>query len=355
MLSELDVTNFTAFENAKFKFSPGLNVIIGANGTGKSHVLKLAYSVTKTSFNQQDPHKQSKAVWQKAIAEDLIKLFKPETLGRLARRQQGITKAQVAVKFERAKNANFSFSFSTKSSTDVQIENDIPSEFARAIPIFIPTKELLSLFPGLRALYANRELSIDETYPDLCDRLERPLLRGPRLESIKDIIDPLEEMAGGEVKNEHGKFYLYQKEGGRLEIDLVAEGLRKLATLAFLLKNGSLTETTALFWDEPEANLNPLLIKKLAKMLILLSAKKFQIIIATHSLFLLKELHILSKEPAAGSVRYFGLSTKEVTFSTKVSSADDLEDLPEIASLDAELEQTDRFSNILNQEDAEYN
>src|SRR5690606_4596826 len=138
---------------------------------------------------------------------------------RLARRQQGVSKAHISVKFEKLKDANFSFSFSTKSSTDVQLINDIPSKFAPATPIFIPTKELLSLFPGLRALYNSRELSIDQTYPDLCEKLEHPLLRGPRLEAVKKIVEPLEEMAGGEVKNEHGKFYLYQKEGGRLEID----------------------------------------------------------------------------------------------------------------------------------------
>ena len=352
MLSELDIKNFTAFEKATFNFSPGLNVIVGANGAGKSHILKLAYSLAKTSYNQRDPHKQSKAVWQKAIADDLAKILRPETLGRLARRKQGVTKATVSVKFEKRKSAGFTFTFSTKSATDVQMDGEIPTKFAPAIPIFIPTKELLSLFPGLRALYKSRELAIDETYPDLCERLEAPLFRGPRLEGVKGVIEPLEEMVGGEVKNEHGKFYLYQKEGGKLEIDLVAEGIRKLATLAFLLKNGSLTDTTALFWDEPEANLNPLLIKKLAKMLMLLSANKFQIIIATHSLFLLKELHILSTEGTSNKVRYFGLSAN-ANHASEVVQTDNLETLPDIASLDAELEQTDRFSDALNKEDAD--
>ena len=347
MLSELDLKNFTAFGDAKFKFTSGLNVIVGANGAGKSHILKLAYSIVKTSYNQNEPNKQSKHVWQKAIADDLLKIFKPDSLGRLARRRQGVNSAQVALKFEHNKEADIAFSFSSKSITDVKIESEIPSKFAPAKPIFIPTKELLSLFPGLVSLYNSREVSIDATYPDLCELLAHPLLRGPRLETIKNIVGPLEEMAGGEVRSENEKFYIYQKEGGRLEVDLVAEGLRKLATLAFLLKNGSLTDTTTLFWDEPEANLNPLLIKKLAKMLMLLAAKKFQIIIATHSLFLLKELYILSKEPKAGAVRYFGLSVND-SFSTDVTMSDDLVGLSDIASLDAELEQTDRFSDALN-------
>ena len=265
MLSEIDIANFTAFEQVTLQFSPGLNVIVGANGAGKSHILKLAYSVVKTSFNQQNQTSQSKPVWQKAIADDLMRIFRPESLGRLARRQQGNTKAHVTVKFDSLKAADFSFTFSTRSNTEVQMEGAVPAKFAPAIPIFIPTKELLSLFPGLRGLYKSYQLAIDETYPDLCERLDHPLLRGPRLEGIKAIVEQLEDMAGGEVKNENGRFYLYQTDGGRLEIDLVAEGLRKLATLAFLLKNGSLTDTTALFLGRAGSQSEPVINKEAGK------------------------------------------------------------------------------------------
>ena len=44
MLNCLHVQNFTVFADATFEFSPGLNVIVGTNGTGKSHVLKLGYA-----------------------------------------------------------------------------------------------------------------------------------------------------------------------------------------------------------------------------------------------------------------------------------------------------------------------
>lgn len=43
MLKQLTLHNFTVFKEAHLTFSPGLNVIIGENGTGKTHLLKLAY------------------------------------------------------------------------------------------------------------------------------------------------------------------------------------------------------------------------------------------------------------------------------------------------------------------------
>ena len=46
-VDRLRLKDFTVFAEADFEFSPGLNVFIGANGTGKSHVLKGLFSVTR--------------------------------------------------------------------------------------------------------------------------------------------------------------------------------------------------------------------------------------------------------------------------------------------------------------------
>ena len=46
-VDQLTLYDLTVFEPADFKFSPGLNVLIGANGTGKSHVLKVLYSILR--------------------------------------------------------------------------------------------------------------------------------------------------------------------------------------------------------------------------------------------------------------------------------------------------------------------
>ena len=49
MLSSLVLKNFTAFSEAEFRFAPQLNVIVGENGAGKTHVLKVAYSAIYVS------------------------------------------------------------------------------------------------------------------------------------------------------------------------------------------------------------------------------------------------------------------------------------------------------------------
>jgi recombinational DNA repair ATPase RecF len=49
MLEQLTLQQFTTFDQIDFSFAPGINVIIGENGTGKSHLLKIAYAISSTS------------------------------------------------------------------------------------------------------------------------------------------------------------------------------------------------------------------------------------------------------------------------------------------------------------------
>lgn len=62
MLKTLNIKQFTVFQDARFEFSPGLNVIVGDNGTGKIHVIKLGhlFSSSKPSL-QPTFHASTKA------------------------------------------------------------------------------------------------------------------------------------------------------------------------------------------------------------------------------------------------------------------------------------------------------
>ena len=43
-IKSIKLENFTVFENISCDFSLGLNMFIGENGTGKTHLLKVLYA-----------------------------------------------------------------------------------------------------------------------------------------------------------------------------------------------------------------------------------------------------------------------------------------------------------------------
>ncbi len=139
-----------------------------------------------------------------------------------------------------------------------------------------------------------------------------------------------------------GRFYL-NVNGVNMEMHLVAEGLRKLAMIARLIATGSLVDKGFLFWDEPEANLNPKIIKLIARTILYLCQNGIQVFIASHSLFLMRELDILLQIAEFGktSARFFGLHRED--HDIVVQQGDTVDDIGMIDALQEELCQSDRY------------
>lgn len=342
MLKTLDITNFTCFPEAKLEFSPGLNVIVGENGTGKSHLLKLGYAILRSLKNVQKP--PAKDAYGRDLANHLVALFLPDSLGRLASRIQGRRRCEVTADVRNV--ASISFNFSTQSSDIANTDSIDFKEPLLAKPLFIPPKEILSIFPGFALALENKEFAFDETYMDISKNLNGVPLKGKRFADIAQYLNPLEEIMGGDIRFENNKFYFYSSKGkGIFEAHLMAEGSRKLGMLAYLLKTGELTNSSSLFWDEPEANLNPKLIVKLAKILVELSSI-MQITIATHSLFLLRELEIAQENKVLTMVRYFGLQFNEDGNGVNVTQGDSANGIGDIVALDESLAQSTRYIEL---------
>ena len=43
-VTKIKLQHFTAFKDLEVEFSPGINALIGANGTGKTHLMKACYA-----------------------------------------------------------------------------------------------------------------------------------------------------------------------------------------------------------------------------------------------------------------------------------------------------------------------
>ena len=369
MLKRLHLKNFTVFADANFEFGPGLNVLVGTNGTGKSHVLKVGYAAAQTAAGvmQSRRTKPDEAISQGFTFSDIVKLsvrlssvFLAGTQNKLVRSVANEQDAQVEAVLGSAGDAKLTFSIGFSETplnkmgeASFTIEDDDDTTVATA-PVFIQAKEILSLMPDIVGISAQNPDVFDSTYTDLATQLT---IRAPKEPPAftKPILDAWSTLMRGTILSEDGRFYFQPATGVRFRVGLAAEGFRKLGTLAHLLANGSLTENTTLFWDEPETNLNPVLLRELAKALAELARQGFQIILATHSMSLLKEFHILSREKEKGDlpIRYFGLNARPGQATTVVTQ-DNFEYLPDVVALDVELQQADKLEEIFAREDREF-
>lgn len=382
MLKTLSIKQFTVFQDAHFDFCPGLNVILGDNGTGKTHVLKLGYLFCRAWPDLTA--KRARVNAQRAevyLEERLAGLFKVPDLGMLVRHGQKSNAKLTAevgghiptiqirmqdeppfaspglpehmpwgIQIQRTKDATGALK--AKVVPDVVPDTAAVNAFMPQ-QVFVPSKEMVSLFKGLIGLFDKyREFPLDETYRDLA--VVMSTLEPREVSSLlPDAMQGIQMLLGGDLKLENGDLYFERADGSRLESQLLAEGHRKLAMLIYLLRCGVIERGSTVFWDEPEANLNPAAVRLLAEVLYLLTGLGVQVILATHSLFLLREFEVLARgveKPTTpdGSnlqTRFFalGIGKKGVV----VSTANDITGIDPIVSLDEDLAQSDRFVGTL--------
>jgi len=288
-ITKLELDRFSAFKQATFEFSPGINVLLGANGTGKSHLMKLLHCVLKTHRDVGEGNGGQHNTFGTRLAQKLDAVYRPDNhgIGRLVYRKVGKSKATVRLC---ADEGEVCFRLTTQGNVHVD---------ARTLPeaervLFIPSREALAMYEGFIAAYEGRELAFDETYYDLCVALSANPLKGPRAGAASQLAKPLEQVLGGTVHLQGNKFFVYSDDGF-IEAHLLAEGLRKIASLVRVIVNGSLMRNGFLFWDEPEANLNPKLVTVVAGTLRRLAAAGVQIFVSTHDYLLSTKLSLAAE------------------------------------------------------------
>ncbi len=306
MIERLRLKRFTAFEEINLKLSPGVNVFLGRNGTGKTHILKILYTVLAALREK------------KRISDKIIGVFLPRErrIGRLVRRAKGSSGAEVSI-VRNGKRLHLSFS---NHATDTLKLTNRWSDETIGPAVFIPVKEMLANAPGFLALHASREIHFEEVYADIILRAYMPLLRGPATKDRKRLLETIQKVMGGKVVLVEQEFHLKNRDG-ELEFTLLAEGIRKLALLWLLVQNGTLLEGSTLFWDEPEANLNPAMMRTVVEILLLLQRSGVQVFVATHDYVILKQFDLLKKKE--DRVSYHALFADAGSTGVKIASTDE--------------------------------
>lgn len=298
MIEKLKLEQFTAFERLEIDFSPGINIFIGENATGKTHILKTVYAACDII--------QSK----KGFAEKINDVFCPSggQIGRLVQRTQGSTRGSIEVTRKingRSIPLRLGLSNHTKSSEQAQISGSPKQWMEQPMrSVFIPVKDMLANATGFRSAVKFHDFRFEEVYTDIIDHAFYPAVKGPADTTRRRLLTILQEAMDGKVITKNEDFFLKNKQGN-LEFTLLAEGFRKLGLLWLLIQNERLINGSALFWDEPETNLNPRLLEKVTKILLELHRFGVQIFIATHDYVLLKEFDLAVKK--TDSIKYHSL------------------------------------------------
>ena len=310
--------------------------------------MKSAYALCSANNGLNSQKEVSDKEIREALKNKLINVFLPpdRKLGKM--RKIGVAEdAWMRARFVSDKEIALKF---RSNSISVTVEDNSDYEHYSWSPIFIPTKELLTFLRGFGNIVMDTsilKLIFNETYFDLASKLLKEADQEPRekeewlLESLVNKMEGRFSLDAEEMSFQPGTYIEYadgKAKDGKLTYfspqrkdvfspNMMAEGFCKFGVLQRLLQNCSLVPgvTGSLFWDEPESNLNPQLMKLLVQAMLELSRSGQQIILATHDYVLLKWLDLLANTKAGDHIRFHALSRENGE--VRVQSADDYRQL----------------------------
>lgn len=284
-VTKVQIKNFTVFEDIDISFSKGINVIIGENGIGKTHIIKIIYSL----LNIEDDN----------VVETVSKYFQSDNqndgyFDNITRKNNDIQLKINSNVFKLNEKEDYIISKFSKKSNSNNTRYYFRYSNNKENCVYIPAKDMLTHSEGFGSLYDERYVAFDKSYKDIVSKsLLANLKKIPNIG--ENILPKIEKIIGGKVIVENEVFYIL-KDNLKVKFSTEAEGIKKIATLWKLIMNGNITENSILFWDEPESNINPILTKSIAEILLELSRNGVQIFVATHDYIFAKYIEVLMED-----------------------------------------------------------
>lgn len=348
-VNKLTLSNFMLFENAEINWAKNINVICGENSTGKTTLLKVMYSILKP-LGKGYKEVATKEIEEKMFVDKLQGVFRPDSMkiGRLVSRRQGSNRTDFSVILD--KKQQISIGFGNRQENHADIKMDQMKSVGNFDVIYIPTKEMISTTEHFASLYEDYHIDFEEMYYDLAKLLDRPLSKGANTAEQNEVLKSFEEIMKGQIVQKDKKFFLRIKGEGEFEMGLLSDGYRKLSMIVYMILSGSLNKNTILFWDEPETNMNPKMIRPIVQALVTLAKMGVQIFVTTHDYFVQQEFNMLTVYPELNpehlDIRFMSLyrdeQTGDVNFELE-ETASDLKHNAIMQEFDAMYDREQRF------------
>ncbi|GHU76933.1 hypothetical protein FACS189461_5050 [Spirochaetia bacterium] len=345
-ISRVELKDFLVFKSDfAVDFCPGVNVLIGGNGSGKTTLLKCLYWACEFSkqsvlernrniilnFTEGTPFRTISHIGnyflnvqpdngEKEDCNSTIRLF-----------SNTISDTYPVLNVLVSDSLSSMLIPADKSGESLEVSN-VLAEWCRqkVRSVFIPVTEMLQHSKGLLALEREREIPFDKTQIDILSKAELGETHEITLNASK-LLGEIKSVIMGEVICENDTFFIVKTDGHKIPFSLEASGFQKFGLLWKLLRNGLLESGSILFWDEPEASVNPELIPALIDILLELQKGGVQIFIATHSYDVARWFELNKK--TENSLRYFNLRKTDSGIAADV--AEDYVSLPNSVIEDA--------------------
>lgn len=287
MIENFILENCGPLTHVEWSLSPAINLIIGENGTGKSLLLKTLYAVVRSmEFYERGNDIRT---FPQILGEKLRGVFQLKQVGDL------VKKGSDRLRFEaRIEDQTVFFSFTPSAVQGAGEVSKLIHPRSDVDSIFLPPKEILSLTPIIKKSRLQDQIfGFDDTYLDLAIALEGKPTQGKMHSNLVQARQKLTKLYEGRLE-QSGEDWLFRQGNARYSIHITAEGIKRLAIIDRLIGNRSLSPRSILFIDEPEATLHPQAVVEFMEILHLLAQQGVQIILASHSYFVLKALHVIA-------------------------------------------------------------
>lgn len=290
MLNSIELDNFGPLQCIKWNKLSNINLIIGANSSGKTFLLKALYCAMRTVEEYQRGQEKRSAA--EILADKLYWTFQADKIGDLVTKgADGPLSCKVTVD-----SRAFSYSFGKDTTKSIaSVESHVFQRDSNSI--FLPPKEVLSLqHIILKSRDIDKEFGFDDTYYDLAKALRLSPTGGKNFAHFAQARRSLEKMFGGKVEFDTGSNrWQFKKGNQKFQIGATAEGIKKIAILDTLLGNRYLSRDSVVFIDEPESALHPVAIRELIDIIVALASMGIQFFIASHSYFVVKALYLAAQ------------------------------------------------------------
>ena len=296
MIKNFEIHDYRQFKNAKFDNFANVNLFVGDNDTGKTTILKFLYCISHELKNIINTNIRNCSIYQYINNLYTFNNFKFDSSNKLKK-----------LYLYDENSIHFNASISNSNNEIITSNDNINNYNYDYKPLFIPAKEILSIMNAVIYLKnQNIESGFDDSYTDII--YEILAIKNIDEKELLNVFKNKYDFYNGNIQIDQNTNAInyYKNDGNIYNINITAEGIKKLGIFEVLHNTGNLTKKSILFIDEPENSLDPKMLREFMRFLVDISKEGVQIFMASCDSSVLSQLtHIAIKYNYPINVYFF--------------------------------------------------